>query len=262
MCAISPAGAFGVRLTDVCVEIKGRKLLKRKTFRHAGQAPRIEDLEEKRKLCHDFLMKGYRELRGGKPEPRKSEEFAAYGQSVLDFVYGILDICAKYRVKVFASIVNPSALRVDSEMLRKDYSFLFERYFYYLEGLEPNEMGIIVFDELEKAQCRILINQMEKYFSTTSRGYLRSARIIPEPFFVHSDLTTAIQIVDIIAYCLNWSIRLNRMDKPIREELLPFANYAFELRYIGKRVLTKDKGEEPVYGIIYIDDLRPRGSKV
>ena len=88
--------------------------------------------------------------------------------------------------------------------MRRDYAFFFERFFYYLEDISTNEMGLIVFDELEKAKCRILIGQLESYFLETEKGYQRSARIVPEPFFVHSDLTTIVQLADIVAYSLNW----------------------------------------------------------
>ena len=249
---------FGVRLAEVGVEIKGKKLLKNKVFRHAEQMEEIDDLEDRRALCAEFLRKGHREAMGGALEPRSKREFTAYGQSVLAFVRRIYDLCASYRVKVFASVVEPTAPRLASDFLRKDYSYLFERFFYCLEDTNPTEMGIVVFDELEKAQCRILIGQMERYFATTGRGYIRSARIIPEPFFVHSDLTTAIQLADIVAYSVNWGVRLNRMTKPIRPDMEEFGQYAFDLRYVGTRQDEESGQRRPVYGITYIDDLRPR----
>lgn len=252
---------FGVRLAEVGVEIKGKKLLKTKVFRHAFQMEEFEDLEERRALCAEFLRKGHREQKGGEPEPRSKKEFTAYGQAVLDFVRRLYGLSASYRVKTFASIVEPTAPRLTSDFLRKDYTYLFERFFSYLTDTNSTEMGIVVFDELEKAQCRILIGQMERYFSTTGVGYLRSARIIPEPFFVHSDLTTAIQLADIVAYSINWGVRLNRMAKPMREEMEEFGQYAFDLRYVGKRQDEENEQPRILYGITYIDDLRPRSEK-
>lgn len=252
---------FGVRLADVGVEIKGKKLLKSKVFRHALQMEEFDDLEERRALCAEFLHKGNREGKDGAPEQRSRREFTAYGQSVLDFVRRIFALSASYRTKVFASIVEPTAPRLTTNFLRKDYAYLFERFFYYLEDTNSIEMGIVVFDELEKAQCRILIGQMERYFSTTGRGYIRSARIIPEPFFVHSDLTTAIQLVDIIAYSINWGVRLNRMMKPTRTEMEEFGQYAFDLRYVGTRQDDESGQLRTMYGITYIDDLRPRNER-
>lgn len=118
-------------------------------------------------------------------------------------------------------------------------------------------MGLIVFDELDKARSRILLEQMGSYFLQTAVGYRRSARIVPEPFFVHSDLTTAVQLAVLVAYCASWAIRLNHMSKPARENLKPLARLVFELRYVGRRFDEQDGNEWPVYGMFYLDDLRP-----
>jgi hypothetical protein len=86
---------------------------------------------------------------------------------------------------------------------------------------------------------------------------------VPEPFFVHSDLTTAVQIADIVAYSLNWGLRPNRMDQPTRPEMEPFGQRAFDLRYTGQRPdASREELLRPVYGITYIDDLRPRGERM
>ena len=53
----------------------------------------------------------------------------------------------------------------------------------------------------------------------TAVGRHRANRIIPEPFFVHSDLTTGVQIADLVAYVISWGFRIPRMTKPARAEL-------------------------------------------
>ena len=100
--------------------------------------------------------------------------------------------------------------------LRKDYAYLFERFFYFLEDNAAGEQGIVVFDELEKSQSHLLIDQMRRYFADTVVGQQRSNRIIPEPFFVHSDLTTGVQIADLVAYVISWGFRTPEMTKPAR----------------------------------------------
>ena len=58
-------------------------------------------------------------------------------------------------VKTFGAIVSKTAPRQDDPtLLRRDYSFLFERFYYFLEDLPQTEMGLVVFDELEKAKSR------------------------------------------------------------------------------------------------------------
>ena len=84
---------------------------------------------------------------------------------------------------------------------------------------------------------------------------------MPEPFFVHSDLTTAVQLADIVAYCLNWGVRLNRMVRPTRPEIEHFGQRAFDLRYVGHRADEASGQVRPIYGLTYIDDLRPKSER-
>ena len=252
---------FGIRLHQLGIEFKGKTLLKNKIFRFANQGPEIP-AAYRRQLTQSFLEKTNQTTQEtGNLKNLTREEFTAYGQSVLAFVHRIFDLCATHQVKIFASIVSKNAPRPSEDLLRKDYAYLFERYFYYLEDLSLNAYGLIIFDEIEKSRCRRLINQMEKYFLETLKGRTRSARIVPEPFFVHSDLTKAVQIADIVAYCLNWGLRLKRMIEPTRLEMEPFGQRAFDLRYIGRR-FDDDGNQQPVYGLIYLDDLRPAPERI
>jgi hypothetical protein len=251
---------FGVHLHQLGIEFKGKNLLKKKIFRFANQGPEIP-VPCRRDLTRSFLKKGIPESALAQSARPRREEFTAYGQSVIEFVYRLFDLCATHQVRIFASMVSKDAPKPSEDLLRKDYAYLFERYFYYLEDTAPNEYGLIIFDEIEKSRCIRLINQMEKYFVETSKGRIRSARIIPEPFFVHSDLTKAVQITDIVAYCLNWGVRLKRMTEPTRAEIEPFGQRAFDLKYVGKR-FDDDGNEWPAYGMTYIDDLRPAIDKI
>ncbi len=88
-----------------------------------------------------------------------------------------------------------SSPRPNGDFLRKDYSYLFERFYYILEEGPPHSQGLVVFDEIDKTRSHVLVNQMRAYFGTTAVGRCRSSRIIPEPLFVHSDLTTLVQVV-------------------------------------------------------------------
>jgi hypothetical protein len=165
-------------------------------------------------------------------------------------------------VKTFAAIVDPAAPRPANEsQLRLDYAFLFERFFRHLETVSPSEMGLIVFDELEKTKSKILLDQMGRYFLETRAGYQRNARIVPEAFFVHSDLTTAVQLADLVAYCASWAIRLNQMTKPARPEMKLLADLVFNLRFVGSRFDEQDGKEWPVYGMFYLDDLRRKSER-
>lgn len=227
-------------------EVKGKRFLKRKVFRHAAQAEPI-DLDERRALAKRSIENGA--AVGG-------QQLTALAQAKLDFVREVFDICARFHCQAFASIVEPCAPRPIASVLRKDYAFLFERFFYFLEDRGPTVQGVIVFDELEKTQSKILIDQMEEYFLHTNRGKLRARQIVPQPFFVHSDLTTLTQVADLVAYVTAWGFRLpGLLEAPAREELKPFADQVGALRY---RTLREILGTPNfvVWSFAAIDDLR------
>jgi hypothetical protein len=179
-------------------------------------------------------------------------ELTALSRSKLIFVEKLIELCSSYRCKIFATINDGISLEDDEpDFLRKDYVYLFERYFYYLDDKPEEPSGIIVFDELEKSKSHILIGQIENYFKKTTKGRTRSSLIIPEPFFVHSDLTTGVQIADIFAYLISWGFRLNGMEKPVREELLPFVELLKQLRYRTTRGI-EDVEELEVWSVVYL----------
>lgn len=218
--------------------------MKSKVFRLAASYPPFDSLKRATlsKLCLEDGSKANR------------EQMAALSQAKLEYVRQMLEICIQYRLRIFASISADIIRETDEEgtgFLRRDYVYAFERMFYYLDDKGRDDQGIIVFDELEKSQSHILVSQIENYFKKTSKGRQRAGLIIPEPFFVHSDLTTGIQIADIIAYIISWGFRLNGMDKPARPDLAEFVELIKPLRYRTKREVF-DGDDREVWSIIYV----------
>ncbi len=86
---------------------------------------------------------------------------------------------------------------------------------------------------------------------------------MPEPFFVHSDLTTLIQVADIIAYLICWNSRFTPdMTRSRREELDELGQWVLNLRYRAIRdAVTVRPGvtvnDFQIWSFAYIDDLRP-----
>lgn len=168
-----------------------------------------------------------------------------------------LNICSRFRCKVFASIINRNSPTPSALHLRKDYAYLFERFFYFLEDKDTSLSGIIVFDELEKSQSHILIKQMDRYFKDTARGKQRAGQIIPELFFVHSDLTTGIQLADFVAYIASWNVRFEGMNEPRRLELDSLTEQLLSLRYRAVREVDGNPNYH-VWSFAVITDLRAR----
>jgi hypothetical protein len=242
---------FGRRYSAGASELKGKKILKTKVFRHATSRPEF-DPEERRSLAKQALDHG---------ESANSDHLAALGQAKIDFVRRTLILCSQHRCRAFASIVPREALRsLSKEHLRKDYSYLFQRFFDFLEDVSPESLGFVVFDEIEKSQSHLLINQMSKYFRETTTGRLRAGRIIPEPFFVHSDLTTAIQLADLVAYILAWGIQVGPMAPPARPELAELGRLVMNLRHRSVREIQGNPNFS-IWSFAVIEDLRSRDDR-
>jgi hypothetical protein len=233
---------FGRRYRDDAREIKAREFLKRKTFRLAGQLPSIAR-PERTSLAKEALDHG---------ENISKRKLTALAQAKLHYVSELFQLCHHYRCKVFSSIVcDPSTLPADKALLRKDYVYMFERFYYFLEDKIDEPQGIVVFDELEKSASHLLLTQMDKYFKNTVKGRTRSGLIIPEPFFVHSDLTTGIQIVDFVAYILSWSFRVGKLNKPARNELNSCLELVKPMRYKTTREIG-DIQEHVIWSITVV----------
>jgi hypothetical protein len=238
---------FGMKLPSE-KELKARELLKRKTFRLARQLAEIPR-SRRSSLARAALMSGSTVTR---------EQLTALAQAKIDFAHQVLRLCAEHNARFFASIVEPNAPRPIGTRLRKDYAYLFERFFYFLEEQPQHERGLVVFDELERSRAHILIDQMSAYFQRTYNGQLRVSRIVPEPLFVHSDLTTGIQVADLAAYIIAWNIRFGSLQAPRREELDLLGQAVLNMRHRALLDQEGFPGGFSIWSFAGIDDLRPR----
>ena len=242
--------SFGRRYSDGHRELKGSVLLKRKVFRHGALSAEL-DLADLPALARAALDDG---------ASANARMLKALALAKLDYVATLFDTCVQFGCRAFASIVETDAKPTAGKGLRKDYAYLFERFFYFLEDNAADDQGIVVFDELEKSKSHLLIDQMHRYFEETAVGRHRASRIIPEPFFVHSDLTTGVQIADLLAYVISWGFRMSHMTKPAREELAPFAKQIARLRYQAVRERFGNP-EFKIWSFAHIADLRTQAER-
>ncbi|UYO47489.1 DUF3800 domain-containing protein [Rhodopseudomonas palustris] len=246
---------FGRRYSEGKRELKAKAILKRKTFARA-KGPELVLPNEVPSLSKAILDDG--------AENGSARHIKALSLAKIAYVTDVFSICESYDCRVFASIVDPNAQPTTGGGLRKDYGYLFERFFYFLEDMSTEQgypqQGIVVFDELDKSKSHILIDQCHRYFKETAIGRHRSKLVLPEPFFVHSDLTTGIQIADLVAYCLSWGFRLATMDQPVREELAPYIEQLKRLRHRALRAMM-GKADFEIWSFAYINDLRTMPEK-
>jgi hypothetical protein len=237
---------FGMRLFEAYgQEAKASSLLKRKTFKHAMQMPAF-DCAKRTALTREILHDGTAPTR---------ERLTALAQAKLAYCEFVLKLARSYGAQAFATMVPQDGARPpNDDAMRKDYAFLFERFFYFLNGTPDDPMGYLVFDELDKAQSHVLLGQVSNYFVKTNNGRRRARLIIPEPFFVHSDLTTLIQLSDVVAYVISWGVRIKGMTLPERSELKSLADLVCRMRFERE----SETGRR-TWGFKYIPDLRPNG---
>lgn len=235
---------FGTRLFDAFgAEAKSRELLSNKAFRLAGQMERLSDAD-RRMHARGILLDGRNATRAG---------LTALGQAKVGYCRFALTLARRHGAQVFATMVPKSAPRPpNGDAMRKDYAFFLERYFHFLNGMPGDPMGFLILDELDKAASHVLLGQISNYFKRTRKGRARARLIVPEPLFVHSDLTTIIQVADIVAYAINWGLRLSGMKEPARPDLAPLAQEVRLMRYHHR-----SEGGADVWGIKVIRDLRP-----
>jgi hypothetical protein len=236
---------FGVEYRLHHDELKAKKLLNAKTFRKAAAYPELP-FDERRALAASCIVEGAAATR---------RTVAALCQAKLEYALRLLELCASFRVRLFASIIAPPFpdKRESQDMLRKEFMLLFERFHLFLDSYPSQAMGCIVFDELEKTQSRVLSLQMDRYFKKHAAGRAQSSLIIPEPFFVHSDLTTGIQLADIAAYLVSWGLRFGPLMAPSRPELAPFVEILKGMRY---RIVEKgmDGSDREVWSTVAVFD--------
>jgi hypothetical protein len=240
---------FGRRYSGAAHELKGKKILKTKVFNHTNLNVKVE--------AQEVVTCAKRALDDGPSAGPK--EWKALAIAKFNYVKDVFDAAQEYGLKVFASVVEQSAPRSAGDGLRKDYAYLFERFYYFLEDQARetgySEQGIVVFDELEKSRSHILVGQLNTYFKETATGRQRASLIIPEPFFVHSDLTTGVQIADLVAYCISWGFRTPKMTLPKRAELDGLSQQVARLRHRSIRTRQGNANFE-IWSIAHIRDLR------
>ena len=235
---------FGMRLFDAYGrEAKAQKLLKARVFKYAAQLPIFAPADRAR-LARELLVNG---------ADITQERLTALAQAKIEYTRFALELSLRHGAQAFATVIPKDAPRpADADALRKDYAFLFERFYHFLDSHPTREMGYLVFDELDKSQSHLLLGQVARYFIRTQNGRARSRLIIPEPFFVHSDLTTLVQVADIIAYTISWGLRVPGMNAPRREELDSHAAIVSQMRFH-----LENAAGDRIWGLKVINDLRP-----
>jgi hypothetical protein len=90
-------------------------------------------------------------------------------------------------------------------------------------------------------------------------GQKRSSRILPEPLYCRSDLTTLLGVADLVIYVINHAFRpAPDWTRPVqRTELIRYADRIYKLQ----RSVRKE-GEFAMWTVFHMDDLRPYSQRI
>ena len=109
---------FGRRYSDGHRELKGKRLLKSKVYRHRALSVHVATADIPL-LARAALDDGHRAT----PQMLKALAIAKH-----NYVDSVFEICSRHECRAFASIVEIDAPKTEAGGLRKDYAYLFERF--------------------------------------------------------------------------------------------------------------------------------------
>jgi hypothetical protein len=149
------------------------KLLDKDRFKWAAQSHWMTG-EARRKHVRGFLTKGFE-----RKQPAL-DELTAYGQANVEMARSVFEALRRCEAQLFAAVLPCSAQKpagfTEEGYLRKDFVFLLERFFYFLE--RQREHGLLVFDQIEKRSDQRFVRQLERYFTKTKSGRYRASAIV------------------------------------------------------------------------------------
>lgn len=242
--------AFGCLLSEFQTEIKGAKLLRKERFKWAAQGLPLTD-EQRQRGCRRFLTACLE-----KRSPTK-EDFTAYGQASLLMVDNIFSLLKQYKVKIIASCIKKGTQKPKNfkfeNFLRKDHCYLFERFFFLLKVCK--EDGLVIMDQVEKALDKKFSRQLKSFLYKSPFGRKLGVKIVPEPLFIESDISSLIQVADVCIYAINTGYRkATALKEPHREEVRTrFENIIHELQFYCNQYKYKNgkRVSYPLWGITF-----------
>lgn len=231
-------------------ELKGHKLLEKPRVNRAAKLPPLNGIN-RRKGVQRYLT------RSKQGEKVVESDIIAYSQACVMMVDEVFDILKKHEAVIFASLipcgVKPLKDFKFSDYLRKDYVFLQERFFNFLE--QKTEHGLFVMDRTENTQDKRFVKRLYDYYTKTENGQKRTKWVIPSPLFLDSEMSPGIQAADICIYCINWGFRISTWDftGKNREDIASrFGAKINNLQFQGE--VYNDGKAHPTRGIVYVPD--------
>ncbi len=142
-----------------------------------------------------------------------------------DYANEILRLCRQQNGIAFAIIEErPTQEQIDAAeeyLLPRGYIYLFERINICCSQINENEKGILIFDSQDMRKNEILSKQIGGFFHKSKKGFSLN-QIVPEPYFVSSNICYGIQLADLIAYIVGHKFAHRNELKPFYDQIKEF----------------------------------------
>ena len=177
--------------------LKAGDLLSRDIFKEAQTELMVSNAERIR-LIHDALSNN---------DSQTNDQKTALAQAKILYCRFIINLIRDYEVRAFA-VMAPSHMDTSqvSTNLRRDYSHLLERFFYFVDDQTSPQVGYLILSDLNK--YTVTANSISDYFLKTKIGKLRSKCILPEPLFARGRVNVFFQAASLLAYALSWNFQI------------------------------------------------------
>lgn len=143
-----------------------------------------------------------------------------------------LSLAIDYDATGFAVFIPREYIQINDERyLRKDYSFLFERFFNFLKITPDAGAGMFVLPKFAHHKTYVTPDTIYEYFTKTTNGRLRSRVIIPTMFRADGAMGVLSQLAEIFSYIASWTVRLPHMTEPTRDDLKLLASMCVKMRF-------------------------------
>ncbi len=187
---------------------------------------------------------------GGAP---LNEPAARSSQAKIGYCDFALGLAKDFSTLAFAMVFSTQSISVQLDtQLRKDYAYLFERFYNFLSTTKVRSTGVLVLPRVARGRTFVSQQSIVDYFTKTTNGRLRSQLILPDPLYADGDLGVILHLVEILSYISRWSVRLQGMVEPGRSEMDFLATRCLDLRYSYKT----DNGKKD-WSFKFIEDFQP-----
>ena len=237
---------FGQQLIDHQGRyVEGSALLDAKVYESAALHPRL-DVQD--------TLRNQKQPHGDRPT--NAQVSAALAQSKIAYCDYALGLAGDFGATAFAMFLPVAAIRLRfDDRLRKDYSFLLERYYHFLKSRADPGAGFIVLPRMPRGRTYVDPDAIVGYFAKTTNGRVRARLIMPHPVYADGALGIVSHVAELVSYVASWSVRLPNMTEPRRPEMGPLTARCSSLRFS----YVAENGKRD-WSFKYIDDLRPSTS--